>query len=425
MVQRKAPTDASGRSGRVGAACASLARDERGQALPLLLLVVVFFVAAGVLFYQLALSTNYATTAQTAADAAALAAEKDVVEQLQQPWTFVNGTWTPPPIDWGAVKRQAAQYASDNGAVLDQMEPPVQEPWGWDVIVLVHTTKGLPATSVDAAQQAYAEARASTDPLSQSSPPTPISNDASLATGPRFVPHGGTYGFFPDAKANFSVGQEPEIAGSLDLFATKHKLTITGQTGYKASGSAANLTLESCGAAASVDGIPPDITDKELTDAGLERMSPPGAKPAEIALQGTTRSACAQGAPPTSASTSQPTPAVGNGDAHLVDVVNGGPQDPTISFFPGGGAAISGPWVIPTPIVMCESGGRNLTPNSAGASGYYQIIPSTWQLFGGTQFAPQAYMAPKSIQDLIAARIWNGGAGWANWDCAKIVQWRS
>jgi hypothetical protein len=81
--------------------------------------------------------------------------------------------------------------------------------------------------------------------------------------------------------------------------------------------------------------------------------------------------------------------------------------------------------VIPTPIVMCESGGRNLPPNSAGASGYYQIIPSTWALFGGTQYTPQAYMAPKSIQDLIAARIWNGGAGWANWDCAKIVQWRS
>src|SRR5438105_15709029 len=31
-----------------------------------------------------------------------------------------------------------------------------------------------------------------------------------------------------------------------------------------------------------------------------------------------------------------------------------------------------GRWAIPAAIVMCESGGRNLPPNGAGASGYYQ-----------------------------------------------------
>ncbi len=35
-------------------------------------------------------------------------------------------------------------------------------------------------------------------------------------------------------------------------------------------------------------------------------------------------------------------------------------------------------WAIPWAIVDCESGGQNFPPNSAGASGYYQIIPSTW-----------------------------------------------
>ncbi len=35
----------------------------------------------------------------------------------------------------------------------------------------------------------------------------------------------------------------------------------------------------------------------------------------------------------------------------------------------------SGGWAIPYSIVLCESGGQNLTPNSAGASGYYQILP--------------------------------------------------
>jgi hypothetical protein len=79
----------------------------------------------------------------------------------------------------------------------------------------------------------------------------------------------------------------------------------------------------------------------------------------------------------------------------------------------------SGGWAIPYAIVLCESGGQNLTPNSAGASGYYQILPSTWKLFGGT--GPAAYLASKSEQDAVASRIWNGGAGASNWVCAGIV----
>jgi hypothetical protein len=76
-------------------------------------------------------------------------------------------------------------------------------------------------------------------------------------------------------------------------------------------------------------------------------------------------------------------------------------------------------WAIPYPIVLCESGGQNLPPNSAGASGYYQIIPSTWRLFGGS--GPAAYLASKAEQDAVASRIWAGGAGASNWVCAGIV----
>ena len=79
----------------------------------------------------------------------------------------------------------------------------------------------------------------------------------------------------------------------------------------------------------------------------------------------------------------------------------------------------SGGWAIPYAIVLCESGGQNLPPNSAGASGYYQIMPATWRLFGGS--GPAAYLASKAEQDAVASRIWNGGAGASNWVCAAMV----
>ncbi|HEX9105859.1 MAG TPA: transglycosylase family protein [Longimicrobiales bacterium] len=89
--------------------------------------------------------------------------------------------------------------------------------------------------------------------------------------------------------------------------------------------------------------------------------------------------------------------------------------------FSSAGPAIgpSGGWAIPYPIVLCESGGQNLPPNSAGASGYYQILPATWKLYGGS--GPAAYLASKGEQDAVASRIWNGGAGASSWVCAGIV----
>jgi septal ring factor EnvC (AmiA/AmiB activator) len=78
-----------------------------------------------------------------------------------------------------------------------------------------------------------------------------------------------------------------------------------------------------------------------------------------------------------------------------------------------------GPWAIPWAIVQCESGGQNLPPNSAGASGYYQFMPATWKGMGGS--TSDAYKAGKAEQDRLAAKLWAGGAGARNWDCAAIV----
>lgn len=82
-------------------------------------------------------------------------------------------------------------------------------------------------------------------------------------------------------------------------------------------------------------------------------------------------------------------------------------------------AGPGGPWSIPWPIVQCESGGQNLPPNSAGASGYYQFLPDTWRGLGGS--TPAAYLASKAEQDRLAAQLWDGGDGAGNWVCSALV----
>ena len=76
------------------------------------------------------------------------------------------------------------------------------------------------------------------------------------------------------------------------------------------------------------------------------------------------------------------------------------------------GRWLGGPYAIPTYIVMCESGGNYSALNpTSGAGGAYQILPSTWEAYGG-KGAP--HEAPRAEQDRIAAEIWadSGGSAW-------------
>ena len=72
-------------------------------------------------------------------------------------------------------------------------------------------------------------------------------------------------------------------------------------------------------------------------------------------------------------------------------------------------------WAIPEAIVMCESGGNfsSLNPSS-GAGGAYQILPSTWRLYGGEGLPNEASPAE---QHRIAAMIW-ADSGPSAWVCA-------
>jgi septal ring factor EnvC (AmiA/AmiB activator) len=77
---------------------------------------------------------------------------------------------------------------------------------------------------------------------------------------------------------------------------------------------------------------------------------------------------------------------------------------------------LGGPYAIPTYIVMCESGGNYRALNrSSMAGGAYQIIPSTWEAYGGE--GPYAHLASKAEQDRIAAIIWREDGPGA-WSCA-------
>jgi peptidoglycan hydrolase CwlO-like protein len=75
-----------------------------------------------------------------------------------------------------------------------------------------------------------------------------------------------------------------------------------------------------------------------------------------------------------------------------------------------------GQWAIPQAIVMCESGGNFHAVNpSSGAGGAYQILPSTWRLYGGSG-APQN--ASPHAQSQIASQIWSD-SGPSAWACAQ------
>ncbi len=74
-------------------------------------------------------------------------------------------------------------------------------------------------------------------------------------------------------------------------------------------------------------------------------------------------------------------------------------------------------WTIPAYVVECESHFQNEPPNSAGASGYYQIIPGTWAAYGGRRYASEAWLATRRQQGVVAAAILAGG-GLSEWDCA-------
>ena len=359
----------------------TLARDERGQAIPLLVVVMIALLAAGMLVLWLSLSTSIATNAQTAADAAALAAEQSVDTQWNR-LTNINGVLEPQDsYDPGTVEAAAekwagnpnqgkvvsVEYCSQGGGCSPQ---PVYtgEP---DVLVTVHSTQTLPSGSISPGAGATAQARASTDPYAQASPTvTPLQTsstcDASGESPPiTFRPHGGQVGFFAASGRNFDPGCEPRLAAHLDVLGKRLKLRLVGSWGAGATDPAPNAsgkgsagtagtalatagatatagieadlsTAHGCGAAAEVQGLA-SVTATELARWGLTRFS---GQPDQIEFLSPTARCASVTTIPAQSTNNQQT-SVGNGKVHLVPLT-GGPQGSPllgIGSIPG-----VGPW---------------------------------------------------------------------------------
>lgn len=73
---------------------------------------------------------------------------------------------------------------------------------------------------------------------------------------------------------------------------------------------------------------------------------------------------------------------------------------------PGGGS------LPPHHVMMCESKGSLTARNPSGAAGKWQIMPGTWNGYGGYASADQA---PESVQDAKARELWQNGAGASHW----------
>ena len=75
-------------------------------------------------------------------------------------------------------------------------------------------------------------------------------------------------------------------------------------------------------------------------------------------------------------------------------------------------------------LAQCESGGDWSINTGNGFSGGVQFLKSTWLAMGGGEFAPDAYLASKAEQIIVAERL-VAVSGWGAWPgCTSKFGWR-
>src|SRR6476659_9502568 len=78
----------------------------------------------------------------------------------------------------------------------------------------------------------------------------------------------------------------------------------------------------------------------------------------------------------------------------------------------GGGAAVAG--LARSGPGQCESGGNWSINTGSGYYGGLQMLGSTWQAYGGPEFAPRADLATREQQIVVAERI-RADVGYGAW----------
>src|SRR3954447_6718728 len=145
---------ASGGRSRFASMAADV-RAEAGQMMPMIVLLLVGIVGLGVIAVQVGKATVLRSDAQTAADAAALAAARDIRDQLNEQ-VARTGTSSLAAIDKVRVQSAAARYADANDARLTR----TVERDGADVKVWVETVRTQGDGAPEAVKNRGAEARA-------------------------------------------------------------------------------------------------------------------------------------------------------------------------------------------------------------------------------------------------------------------------
>jgi Putative Flp pilus-assembly TadE/G-like len=132
-----------------------MARDERGQVLPVLLFLMLMTLAGGWALLEVGKASVDRSTAQNAADAAALAGTRNVRDQIRRQLT-TTGTVNLLAIDDAEVSAAAASYAAKNDAKVTDVDR-----LGVDVLVKVRSngSAGAGDEAVDVKER-HSEARA-------------------------------------------------------------------------------------------------------------------------------------------------------------------------------------------------------------------------------------------------------------------------
>jgi hypothetical protein len=236
-------------------------RSEAGQVLPIIAALSLVTLAVGVGLYWIGAATVQATNAQTAADAAALAGEKELLQELGRPHPVGEAT-AAGAFDLSEVCAAANAMARANQAtVISCQSATGSGDAPYDLEVEVRADAHTPASQLEGGgQHAVAFARASTDDGAQASETISQGSDcvAGVLVGSPFTAHGGRYGFFPSPKADFTPDCEARLAGELDRLGIADQLRLTGVTGTLSNPPSTLTpvqTLEACSAAATVEGL--------------------------------------------------------------------------------------------------------------------------------------------------------------------------